>query len=201
MPVVTIPFDYDERVHESVVPICVCDTDPEGNVIHPAWFELGVAPMAGQLRRLAYRMLNDVWRVSEITERAVHSVWRSRGADLGTDPGVIVYTNAKWHARDLRAGGKRARTGYDVELFEETLDLLRERFDFAAAAEAKDLLDKLVAQAAELGMSEAVAMVPMMLRGCSADEYVKKFGKKRNTLTQLFFRHMRKAAEAAGISA
>ena len=40
----------------------------------------------------------------------------------------------------------------------------------------------------------------MMLRGCSADEYVKRFGKKRNTLTQMFFRNMRKAAETAGLS-
>ena len=47
-------------------------------------------------------------------------------------------------------------------------------------------------------MTEAVEMVPMMLRGCSAEEYVKRFGKKRNTLTQMFFRNMRKAADTAG---
>ena len=38
----------------------------------------------------------------------------------------------------------------------------------------------------------------MMLRGCSAEEYVSRFGKKRNTLTQMFFRNMRKAAETGG---
>jgi hypothetical protein len=42
--------------------------------------------------------------------------------------------------------------------------------------------------------------VPMMLRGCGAEEYVRRFGKRRNTLTQMFFRNMRKAADTAGIS-
>lgn len=199
MPVITIPFDYDEKLYPAVVPICICDTDSEGNLIHRDWFELGVAPVAGQLRRIAHRVLNDVWRVSEISEKAVHSIWKNRGEDLGTDPGLVVYKRAKWYAEDLRAGSRRARTGADVELFAETLELLRDRFDLIAEAETKDVLDKLVAQATELGMSDAVEMVPMMLRGCSADEYVQRFGKKRNTLTQMFFRNMRKAAETARI--
>jgi hypothetical protein len=78
MPVITIPFDYDERVHASVVPICVSDIDAEGSVIHPDWFEYGVLPVADKLRQISRRMLKDVWRVSEITEYAVHSVWRNR---------------------------------------------------------------------------------------------------------------------------
>jgi hypothetical protein len=61
-------------------------------------------------------------------------------------------------------------------------------------------LDRLVAQASEMGMTDAVDMVPMMLRGCGAEEYVRRFGKRRNTLTQMFFRNMRKAADTAGIS-
>jgi hypothetical protein len=200
MPVITIPFDYDEKLHPSVVPICICDTDVSGNQIHPAWFELGVAPVADQLRRMTRRVLNDVCRVSEITESAVHSVWRNRGSDLGTNPELVVLKRAKWHAEDARAGGRRARTGYDVELFSETVDRLRDEFDLIAEAESKDILDKLVAQAVELGMTETAEMVPMMLRGCSAEEYVSRFGKKRNTLTQMFFRNMRKAAETAGLS-
>ncbi len=200
MPVITIPFDYNEKIHPSVVPICICDTDANGNQIHPAWFELGVAPVADQLRRMTRRILHDVYRVSEITESAVHSVWRSRGPDLGTNPEFVVLKRAKWHAEDARAGGRRARTGYDVELFSETVDRLCDDFDLIAEAETKDVLDKLVAQAAELGMTETVEMIPMMLRGCSADEYVKRFGKKRNTLTQMFFRNMRKAAETARLS-
>ena len=86
MAVITIPFDYDEKLHGSVVPICINDTDSQGNVIHPDWFELGVEPIADRLRHVAHRVLHDVWRVSEVTERAVHSVWKNRGPDLGTDP-------------------------------------------------------------------------------------------------------------------
>jgi DNA-directed RNA polymerase specialized sigma24 family protein len=200
MPVITIPFDYDEKLHPLVVPICICDTDLEGNMIHPDWFERGVAPVADNLRRVAQRALNDVWRVSEITEHAVHSIWRNRGSDLGTNPGLIVYKRAKWYAEDLRAGGRRARIGTEVELFSETVDHLRDQFDLISQAENEDTLDKLVAKATELGMTDVVAMVPMMLRGCSAEQYVKRFGKKRNTLAQMFFRNMRKAADAADIS-
>ena len=57
-----------------------------------------------------------------------------------------------------------------------------------------------MAQAKDMGMEDAVAMIPMMLRGCDADEYERCFGKKRNTLTQMFFRNMRKAADAGGFS-
>jgi hypothetical protein len=200
MPVITIPFEYDERIHGSVVPICVSDIDAEGNVIHRDWFEYGVMPAADRLRQISRRVLNDVWRVSEITEHAVHSVWRNRGANLPNDPEIVIYKRAKWHAEDLRAGGRRARIGADVELFSSTVDLLRDQFEMAANASHRDVLDRLIVQAQEMGMAEAVAMVPMMLRGCGAEEYVKRFGKKRNTLTQMFFRHMRKAADVADIS-
>jgi hypothetical protein len=122
------------------------------------------------------------------------------GADLPNDPDIVIYRRAKWHAEDLRAGGRRARIGADVELFSSTLDLLRDQFEIAADTGHRDTLDRLVSQAREMGMADAAAMVPMMLRGCGAEEYVRRFGKKRNTLTQMFFRHMRKAAEAADIS-
>jgi hypothetical protein len=200
MPVITIPFDYDQQVHSSVVPICIEDMDAEGNVIHPDWFKYGVLPAADKLRQISRRMLHDVWRVSEITEHAVHSVWRHRGTDFPNNPDIVIYRRAKWHAEDLRAGGRRARIGADVELFSSTVDLLRDQFEMAADAGHRDTLDRLVAQAEQMGMADAAAMVPMMLRGCGAEEYIKRFGKKRNTLTQMFFRHMRKAAEAADLS-
>ena len=43
-------------------------------------------------------------------------------------------------------------------------------------------------------------MVPMLLRGCEADELISRFGKSRNTISQRFYRSMRKAAAAAGIT-
>jgi hypothetical protein len=36
MAVITIPFDYDERTHPSIVPICIADTDSDGNAVHPS---------------------------------------------------------------------------------------------------------------------------------------------------------------------
>jgi gamma-glutamyl:cysteine ligase YbdK (ATP-grasp superfamily) len=199
MEIITVPFDYDEKLHPGVVPICICDTDRRGNAVHRDWIEFGVAPIADRLRSLSSRLLGDVFRVSEVTESVVHAVSRKRGADLGTHPDRLVYKSAEWRALDLKFGGRRARTGNDVELFVETLDHLSDEFDLAADTEARDVLDKVVATARELGMAEAVAMVPMMLRGCDADEYIRRFGKRRNTLTQMFFRHMRKAARTAGL--
>jgi hypothetical protein len=50
------------------------------------------------------------------------------------------------------------------------------------------------------GMHDIREMVPMMLRGCDAHEFVSRFGKSRNTLTQRFYRGMRRAAAATGIT-
>ena len=74
MPVITIPFDYDEKLHSSVVPICISDTDLEGNVIHTDWFELGVAPVADpaqadtvvQVVRAGYRLGDRVLRPARV---------------------------------------------------------------------------------------------------------------------------------------
>jgi hypothetical protein len=200
MPAVTIPFDYDERTHPSVVPICIDDTDAGGNLIYRGWIEHGVVPAADRLRRAAKVILRDVWRVSEITESALHSIWANRGTNLGDDPDLTVVNSAYYHAVTLARGGWRRARGLEVDLFDETIQFLRDGYDMILDAENKDKLDRLIAQAEALGMEEAVAMVPMMLRGCHAEEYERKFGMKRNTLAQMFFRHMRKAADVADIS-
>ena len=70
---VTIPFDYDERSAESVVPICINEMDSEGNRISPELIKVGVVPVADPLRNIAGRVLHDVWRVPEITDFALHS--------------------------------------------------------------------------------------------------------------------------------
>jgi DNA-directed RNA polymerase specialized sigma24 family protein len=200
MEIITVPFDYDEKLYPRVVPICICDTDEKGNTVHRGWIEFRVAPIADRLRQLSYRLLGDVYHVSEVAESVVHAASRKRGSDLGTNPELLIYKSAEWRALDLKAGGRRARTGSDVELFVETIDQLAAKFDLEADREIQDLLEKLVATAIELGMTEAAAMVEMILRGCSAEEFIRRFGKRRNTLTQMFFRHMRKAAHVAGLS-
>lgn len=65
MEVIIVPFDYKEESHFSVVPICIGDVDSDGNPIYREWVERGVVPVAEQLRKIAQRVLNDVWRVSD----------------------------------------------------------------------------------------------------------------------------------------
>src|ERR1017187_1842571 len=83
--------DYNEESNFSVVPICIGDIDPEGNPIHRAWVEHGVVPIADPLWKIAPRVLSDVWRISEITERAVHSLSRKHHGDLGDEPSLRVF--------------------------------------------------------------------------------------------------------------
>jgi len=94
MEVIIVPFDYKEESHFSVVPICIGDVDSDGNPIYREWVERGVVPVAEQLRKIAQRVLNDVWRVSELTERSVHSLSRKHGTDLDADPSLRVLKRA-----------------------------------------------------------------------------------------------------------
>jgi hypothetical protein len=200
MGVVTIPSNYDESLADQVVPICISDTDGEGQRIHPGWFEFGVVPVADPLRRIAQRVLKDKWRVSEIAETAVHSLWKTHGENLGDEPSLRVLKRSHWHAEDLRAGGRRARRKTEVELFTSTLESLRDQFDLVAHLEAKHTLEQIMIQLDRLGLENVREMVPMMLRDCSPHEFTARFGTSRNTIAQQFYRGMRKAANAAGIT-
>jgi hypothetical protein len=200
MEVIIVPFDYKEKLNSSVVPICIGDIDSDGNPIHLEWVERGVVPVADPLRKIAQRLLNDVWRVSELTERTVHSLSRKHGGDLGDDPSLRVLKRAHWYAEDLRVGGRRARRKTEVELFTETLETLEDQFDLVSVLSATDTLDRLMEELDRQGLHDIREMVPMMLRGCDAHEFVSRFGKSRNTLTQRFYRGMRRAAAATGIT-
>jgi hypothetical protein len=198
--VITIPFDYDERSAESIVPICINEIDSEGNHISPELIGVGVVPVADPLRKIAARVLHDVWRASEITDFALHSYWRKHRNNFGEHSRFSILRRAQRFAEDSRVGGRRARRRTDVELFETTIDSLQDQFDLAAHYEATDTLDQLLDQLERLGMYEIRAMVPMILRGCSTEDLVPRFGPSRNTISQRFYRGMRKAARAAGIS-
>jgi hypothetical protein len=197
--VITIPFDYDERRAGSTVPICINDVDSEGKRISVALITLGVVPVADALRIVAGRILNDVWRVSEITDLSVHSIWRTGGENFGARPSVRVLKRAQQFAEDLRVGGRRARRRADVELFATSLDSLQDQFDMTAELVARDTLDRLVEELHRLGLDDVCEMVPMMLQECNANELIRRFGRSRNTISQRFYRGMRKAAAAAGI--
>ena len=200
MEIIIVPFDYKEELNSSVVPICIGDIDSEGNPIYREWVERGVVPVADPLRKMAHRVLNDVWRVSELTERAVHSLSRKYGGNLGDDPSLRVLKRAHWYAEDLRAGGRRARRKTEVELFTAKLETLQDQFDLVSDVVAKDTLDRLMEELKRQGLHDIREMVPMMLRDCDAHEFVSRFRKSRNTLSQRFYRGMRKAAAATGIT-
>ena len=200
MEIIIVPFDYKEELNSSVVPICIGDIDSEGNPIYREWVERGVVPVADPLRKMGHRVLNDVWRVSELTERAVHSLSRKYGGNLGDDPSLRVLKRAHWYAEDLRAGGRRARRKTEVELFTAKLETLQDQFDLVSDMVAKDTLDRLMEELKRQGLHDIREMVPMMLRDCDAHEFVSRFRKSRNTLSQRFYRGMRKAAAATGIT-
>jgi len=199
MGVIIVPFDYCEELDCSVVPICIGDTDPDGNPINRGWVDYGVVPVAEPLRKIADSVLNDVWCVSEITERAVHSLSQKHRGDLGIEPSQRVLKRARWYAKDLRVGGRRARRKTEVELFPR-LDTLQDEFDLVFHLEMKDTLGRLMEELDRQGRPDIREMVLMMLSDCDGKEFVSRFGKSRNTLSQLFYRGMRRAAAATRIT-
>jgi hypothetical protein len=199
-PVITIPFDYNEKDAGSVVPICIDEVDCDGALIDPRWFEFGVVPAADQLRRMAERILHDVWYVSEITEYAVHSVWRAHRTDLGKEPSHRILKRAHWYAEDVRVGGRRVRRKTDVELFASTVESLQDQFDLVADFENRQIVGRLIEELERQGMHDIRDMVSMVLRDAESSELVRRFGSSRNTLSQRFYRGVRKAARVAGIT-
>ena len=110
---VTIPLGF-ERLSEAekalVVPICIERSDKEGCDIAWGWFQ-AVEEAQDPLRRLARTWLEDIWRVSELAEASVHSLWYRHRSDLGRSPAGRVLAQAKWLARDLQAGSWQRRRG------------------------------------------------------------------------------------------
>lgn len=199
MPLFIVPSNYNESIHRNVTPICIRSVDDQGNRVHFEWVQYGVIPVAEKLAQIAVRFLRDRWHVSEITEAAVHTLSRNRGLDLGDHPSRSVLAHATWQARDLRAGGRRARRRAEVGFFAQTFEQLADQVDFVESFLAKDTLDRLEEQLSSLGMEEVRSMVPLMLWGADASEIERTFSRRRNTISQQFYRGMRKAAFAAGL--
>jgi hypothetical protein len=200
MGVITVPFDYTELTHPRIIPICIADIDDRGAPVCRGWIEHGVAPVVDPLLKIAERLLADKYRASEIAEYAVHSLSRTHGNEIGDRPTVKVLNRARLYAVDLRAGGRRSRRKLDVELFVETLESLQDQYDIAAHLEAKDTLDRIIKQLELLGLDRVKELLPWMLQNAEGHELTREFGQKRNTITTRFYRGMRKAADAAGIT-
>jgi DNA-directed RNA polymerase specialized sigma24 family protein len=213
--VVTIPFDYEELGDlNSVVPICIEDTDRHGRKI--AWGLIAaVVPIADSLRQLARWRLEDEWRVSELTELAVHRVWHKHRDNLGRWPSGRIWHRAWWVAEDLRAGGRRARCGLDAPLPEDesavasklaTADpkILCRLFpnsnsDFAGQIERAELFAAITRQIRLRGDLDAGEVLDMILHGMDREEISAAFDKKPNTVTQTIYRAIRRALNDLGM--
>jgi DNA-directed RNA polymerase specialized sigma24 family protein len=215
MPVVTIPFDYEQLPEpKNVVPICIEDTDRRGRKIAWGWFT-AVVPIADRLRGLARRRLNDEWRVSELAETTVHEIWYKHLDDLGLWPSARIWRHAKWKAEDLRLGGWRARRGIDLPLPEDDRALAslfqiadpkalarllpQRHWDFTNEIERRQFYQLLVNTMKLRGDIQAAEMLDMLCHGVSRAEINAYFQQKPNTLTQSLHRALRRALSELGI--
>src|ERR1041385_560706 len=141
------------------------------------------------------RITGDVRHVSQVTERAVHSLSRNHGEKLGRSPSSGVYVTAKYAARNLKWGGHRFRQGWDVELAELVRDSLADPCDFVNEFENRDLVDRLFARAKELGRDDLMLMINLYLSEAE-DQMPSAFGvrpnsRERNSLSKRLTRGIR----------
>src|ERR1051325_3464688 len=192
MGLITIPFDFDEaRDLPRIIPICIEDTDPDGRLINPGWFR-AVVPIADPLRRLAHRVIGDVWRVSELTEGSLLAQWGEHGDDLGRNPSGRIYAHAKWRARDLRDGGRNNRRGVEVELLDRLRLRLRALGNVHDQAEYREIVRSLEKHFTANGVPHVSEMLDMWLHGMKWDEIAKQIGKRPKAATKDFWRWFRR---------
>jgi hypothetical protein len=201
METVIIPFDFmtlssDEQTR--IVPICLARNDAEGKNIAWGWFE-AVAKIQMPLRLLADRVLKDVWRVSEVADLAVQSVWVNHGNDFGRRPEGRIYSQATSYARDLRVGTRRQRVGLTVAL--EGLDqLVRDRVlidpaDYDARYMAGIQLSQLTQRAQDAGRSDVSYMLDLLRDGCNWEEIGQLTEKNPDTVRRQFWRWMQRLVD------
>ena len=195
-----VPFDFSEEAYPSVVPICIADTDSEGNPISPAWIELGVVPVADPLRKVADEVLSDCCRVSEITERAVHRLSRKHQGRLAPKPSRLVFNYAQRYAIDLRAGSRRARRNLEVQLSVAGLETVPDQSDPFADVLLRETWQRLLDALDQDGSPDLREVAVMMIKNRPAREFEDRFGESRNTLCQRFYRTARRVAAATGIT-
>jgi hypothetical protein len=184
MELVIIPFEYEnlsQAEQTAIIPICIKSTDDAGNPIDRGWFE-AAARVQEPLRALARFWLDDVWRVSEITEAAVHALWYRHGHRLGHKPGNMVYAAAKWQARDRSVGGWHSRRRI-VKAFADLEVVVRDRVladpinygrVYTEDLFFKDLAEKLENE----GLHDVSQMLKLALDGYNWDQIAKQMGKQ-----------------------
>jgi len=205
MPVVTIPFDFEQlspATQNSIVPIAIPALDDDGSKIGWGWFE-AVERVQNPLRGLARAFLGDVWLVSELTESAVKSLWRTHREDYGRSPSTRVYVQAKWLARDMRAGGSRNRRGLNVGL--EALDralyekILADSCDYQEKYCIDMDLAVLGNRLREKNLEDIEEILLLVRDGCNWKEIGKRLDRDPNVTQRRFRRWMAKGASLLGL--
>jgi hypothetical protein len=194
MQYVTIPFDFEQLSPDqktSVVPICIQRTDRDGSDIAWGWFE-AVEAVQEPLRRLARIWLEDVWRVSELAEASVHTLWYKHRFELGMRPSSRILAQAKWQARDLQAGTWQSRRGVIVGL-EGLDDLVRSRVltdpsRYEQLYEHEMYFKALGEQLEDAGQMDVSQMLKFIRHGCSWAEIGQQLGKDPDAARMKFRR-------------
>jgi hypothetical protein len=194
MQLVTIPFDYHEQPaakQATVIPICVARNDPEGRPIAWGWFE-ALARIPERMISLARRYLDDAWRASELSEGALHKIWRLHGVEFGNKPECRLYAHAVWHARDLQAGSWQQRRGIvtaleglDHALRQRTLtDFRQYERKYQGDLDFDAFSRRLMAE----GLEDCSVMLDLLRDGCTWDEVGERLGRTGDAARMKFHR-------------
>jgi len=185
MSMIVIPFhwkDLPEAKQSTVVPICVAAHDDTGSEIDRRWFSEGVVPLYRWLLRLSKQVLDDKWRASEITERAVHTLWRRHGCKLGTSPQAQVATEARHAARDVRSEATRSDRRHMVPYLES--DAKRYTEDYSRIYEANLDVDLILERMRQDGSIELEQIAIDLLRGRSVNQIARDMGIEVGSVTK-----------------
>jgi hypothetical protein len=156
--------------------------------------------VANPLRTLASRVLDDIWRVSELTEASVHALWYKHRHNLGCSPSARILAHAKWTAKDLRAGGRNPRRGVDVELLDSVRRKLYVAHDLQRHVEALEIREALARHFHAKGVPHIDLMLDMWLYGNNWVEIADRIGKTPKAATRDFGRWLKKALRHLDLS-
>ena len=85
-------------------------------------------------------------------------------------------------------------------MFAVTLETLPDRYDLFYDLETKETLTRLMEALDREGSHDIRELASMMMWGCPASEFKSRFQRSRNTLSQRFYRRVRRVAAATGIT-
>ena len=178
-----------------MVPICIERTDRDGVEIEWGWFEAAAA-IQDSFRRFAVSWLQDVWRASEIAEGSVHTLWYRHGSDFGRRPESRLLAEAKWIARDLRAGSWQHRRGVVVGLngLEDLLrsSVLTDPSQYENLYQREMYFRSLGEQFSNAGQEEVSHMLNFIRDGCTWAEIGERLGKDPDAARMKFGRWMKR---------